>query len=68
MGCHFLLKGIFLTQELNSGLPPCRQILYPLGHQENPSEDMSLSKFWEMVEDKEASHAAVQRVTELDMT
>ena len=32
------------------------------------SVDMSLSKFWEMVEDKEASHAAVRRVTELDMT
>ena len=31
--CHFLLQGIFLTQELNPGVPHCRQILYPLSHQ-----------------------------------
>ena len=28
MGSHFLLQGIFLTQELNPGLLHCRQILY----------------------------------------
>ncbi|XDA77014.1 hypothetical protein R6Z07F_007158 [Ovis aries] len=28
--CHFLLQGIFLTQELNPGLLHCRQILYQL--------------------------------------
>ena len=28
MGCHFLLQGIFLTQELNLHLLHCRQILY----------------------------------------
>ena len=28
VGCHFLLQRIFLTQELNSGLLHCRQILY----------------------------------------
>ena len=27
--CHFLLQGIFLTQELNLGLPHCRQTLLP---------------------------------------
>ena len=27
MGCHFLLQGIFPTQESNPGLPHCRQIL-----------------------------------------
>ena len=32
-GCRFLLQGIFLTQGLNPGLPPCRQTLYPLSHQ-----------------------------------
>ena len=31
--CHFLLQGIFLTQELNLGLPHCRQTLYRLSHQ-----------------------------------
>ena len=33
MVCHALLQGIFLTQELNLGLPHCRQILYCLNHQ-----------------------------------
>ena len=33
VGCHFLLQGSFLTQELNPGLPHCRQMLYPLSHQ-----------------------------------
>ena len=28
VGCHFLLQGIFLIQELNLGLLHCRQILY----------------------------------------
>ena len=28
VGCHFLLQGIFLTQELNLGFLHCRQILY----------------------------------------
>ena len=29
VGCHFLLQGIFLTQESNWGLLRCRGILYP---------------------------------------
>ena len=32
MGSLFLLQGIFPTQELNSGLPHCRKILYQLSH------------------------------------
>ena len=32
VGCHALLEGIFPTQELNPGLPHCRQILYYLSH------------------------------------
>ena len=32
------------------------------------SMDMSLSKFWELVMDREAWHAVVHRITELDMT
>ena len=31
-----LLQGIFPTQELNPGLPHCRQILYFLSHQGRP--------------------------------
>ena len=36
VGCHALLQGIFPTQELNPGLPYCRQILYCLSHQGSP--------------------------------
>ena len=35
--CHFLLQGIFLTQESNPGLLHCRQMLYRLSHQGSPS-------------------------------
>ena len=31
--CHFLLQGIFPTQELNPGLLHCRQILYQLSYE-----------------------------------
>ena len=32
VGSLSLLQGIFLTQGLNPGLPPCRGILYQLSH------------------------------------
>ena len=38
VGCHFLLQGIFPTQEANSGLLHCRQILYQLSYKESPNE------------------------------
>ena len=33
---HFLLQGIFSTQEVNPGVLHCRQILYLLNHQGSP--------------------------------
>ena len=37
VGCHSFLQGIFLTQGSNPGLLHCRQILFPLSHQESPN-------------------------------
>ena len=37
-GCHFLLKGIFLTQELNPSLLHCRQTFYWLRYKGSPWE------------------------------
>ena len=42
--CHFLLQGIFPTQESNPGLPQCRQTLYHLSHQGSPPEGYSRGK------------------------
>ena len=36
VSCHFLLQGIFLTQELNLSPLHCRQILYQLSYKESP--------------------------------
>ena len=45
--CHFLLKGIFLTQRLNPGLLYCRQIFHHLSHQGRVgSYGNSIFKFW----------------------
>ena len=38
VGCHFLLQGIFLTQESNLGLLHCRQTLYHLSHKGSQTE------------------------------
>ena len=43
VGSHSLLQGIFPTQGLNPGLLHCRQILYQLSHQGNPSLGILLS-------------------------
>ena len=40
VGCHALLQGIFLTQELNPGLQHCSQVLYHLIHQGSPHRDV----------------------------
>ena len=39
VGCHSLLQGIFLTQELNLGLLHCRWIFYCLSHREVTRQD-----------------------------
>ena len=36
VGYHFLLQGIFPTQESKPGVPHCRQALYRLSHQGSP--------------------------------
>ena len=33
VGCHFLLQGIFLTEESNPGLLHCRQMIYQLSYE-----------------------------------
>ena len=40
MGYHFLLQGIFPTQDSNPGFLPFRQILYPLSYEGNPKVRM----------------------------
>ena len=46
MGCHFLLQGIFPTQESNPGFLHCRRILYQLSQGKKPrfSSVQSLSR------------------------
>jgi len=41
---HSLLRGIFLAQELNLGVPHCRKILYHLSHQK--SKPVNKRKTW----------------------
>ena len=38
-GLPFPSPGIFLTQQLNLGLPHCRQMLYHLSHQQSPANN-----------------------------
>ena len=43
VGSLSLLQGIFPTQELNPGLPHCRQILYQLSHQGSNNQDSEVT-------------------------
>ena len=43
VGCHFLLQGIFPTQESNPGLLHCRQILYRLSYKGRPPQRIEKS-------------------------
>ena len=46
VGCHFLLQGIFPTQESNLGLVNCRRILYRMSYRGSPLTYIhSCSKF-----------------------
>ena len=45
MGCHFLLQGIFQTQESNQGLLHCRQILYQLSYLGSPQTEENGTNF-----------------------
>ena len=47
VGSLFLLQGIFPTQRLNLGLPPCRQILYQLSHKGSPRSCFKYIIIWE---------------------
>ena len=49
MGCHFLLQGIFLTQELNPGLLHCRKIVYHLIHQLTSSRRQAMDNVFNNV-------------------
>ena len=44
MDCHFLLQGIFPTQESNPGLLHCRQTLYRLSHQGSPEDRLKKTR------------------------
>ena len=44
VGCHFLLQGIFLTQESSPGLLHCRQILYQLSYSPGYIYSMQVKK------------------------
>ena len=37
VGCHFLLQGIFPTQESNPGLLHCRQMIYQVSYEGSPN-------------------------------
>ena len=43
VGCHFLLQGIFPTQESNPGLRHCRQTLYQLSYEGSPKCEAQVS-------------------------
>ena len=45
VGSHYLLQGIFLTQESDSGLLHCREILYCLSHRE-ATESSTRMQVW----------------------
>ena len=55
VGRLFLLQRIFTTQELNPGLPNCRQILYQLSHKGSPK--------WDLIKLKNSSFCTAKETT-----
>ena len=53
-GCHFLIQGIFPTQESNPGLLHHRRTLYQLSYKGSPKEEDEVS-----VNSKDESRARV---------
>ena len=45
VGHHFLLQGIFLTQELNPRLLHCRQMIYQLNYEVTPKSNSIFLQF-----------------------
>ena len=44
VGSHFLLQGIFSTQESNPGLLHCRQVIYQVNYEGSPQFIVSMQK------------------------
>ena len=58
MRCHFLLQGIFLNQESNPDLLPCRQIVYQLSYKGSPSWGLAEDGFDPSTSGLWAQHAS----------
>ena len=56
VGCHLLLRGIFLTQGSNLGLLHCRQLLYLHSHQGGPCALNGPLKAWQPLGTKVGDH------------
>ena len=64
VGCHFLLQGIFPTQESNPGLLYCRQILYWLSYE--GSHELSIATFEEFSKKGVCSRYSILNASAVD--